>query len=95
MEKAKDLVSRINKQVLELLGRHKILMTEHAELQSSHAELQNLFDNQKKEIEQLKEQIVKLKIAKSLADKEGSTEVKVKIEKLLREIDKCVGLLNE
>jgi hypothetical protein len=95
MEQAKKLVARINEQVLELVGRHHQLKSECAELQSLNAELQTSVDNQKNEIEELKEQIVKLKIAKSLIDKQGSTEVKVKIEKLLREIDKCVGLLNQ
>jgi chromosome segregation ATPase len=95
MEQAKELVSRINEQVLELLGQHRTLKGECADLQANNAELQESFENQKLEIEKLKEQIVKLKITKSLIDKEGSTEVKTKIEKLLREIDKCVGLLNQ
>ena len=95
MEQAKDLVSRINEQVLELLGRHHTLKSESAELQTQNVELLRLVEEQKLEILELKEQIVKLKIAKSLSDKEGSTEVKMKIETLLREIDKCVGLLNQ
>ena len=95
MEQAKELVSRINEQVLELLGRHRRIESERDELQSQNAELTNSIEKLRTEIDQFKEQIVKLKIAKSLIDKEGSTEVKVKIEKLLREIDKCVGLLNQ
>ena len=95
MEQANELVSRINEQVLELLGQHHTLKKECSELQLLNTELQHSIENQKQEIEELKEQIVKLKIAKSLIDKQGSTEVKVKIEEMLREIDKCVGLLNQ
>ncbi|MCK4569744.1 MAG: hypothetical protein KAT76_05585 [Bacteroidales bacterium] len=95
MEQAKDLVSRINEQVLELLGRHQALKSEYAALQTQSAELLKSIEVLKTEIEKLKDQIVKLKIAKSLTDKEDSTEVKAKIEELLREIDKCVGLLNQ
>jgi len=95
MEQAKELVSRINEQVLELLGQHRTLKGECSELQSLNSELQDSIENQKQKIEELKEQIVKLKITKSLIDKQGSTEVKVKIEEMLREIDKCVGLLNQ
>ena len=95
MEQAKDLVSRINEQVLELLGRHHAIRSERAELQTQNAELLKSIEELKTEIDQLKEQIVKLKITKSLTDKEGSTEVKAKVEELLREIDKCVGLLNQ
>ncbi len=95
MEQAKELVSRINEQVLELLDQHHILRGERTELQTQNAELLESIEELKTEIDQLKEQIVKLKIAKSLTDKEGSTEVKAKVEELLREIDKCVGLLNQ
>ena len=95
MEQAKELVSRINEQVLELLGQHRSLKGTCTELQARNTVLQESFENQKLEIQELKEQIVKLKITKSLIDKEGSTEVKTKIEELLREIDKCVGLLNQ
>ena len=95
MEQAKDLVSRINEQVLELLGRHRALKSEHAELQTQNVELSGSVEDLKTELDQLKEQIVKLKITKSLTDKKGSTEVKAKVEEMLREIDKCVGLLNQ
>jgi sugar-specific transcriptional regulator TrmB len=95
MEQAKDLVSRINEQVLELLGQHRILKSKGTDLQTHNAELLKLIENQKKEIDQFKEQIVKLKITRSITDKKGSTEVNTKIEELLREIDKCVGLLNQ
>lgn len=95
MEQAKDLVSRINEQVLELLGRHRRLINEHEELQVLNEELQAEAESHKLEIEELKEQIVKLKIKKSLVDKQDSTEVKTKIEDMLREIDRCVGLMNQ
>ncbi|MCD4724823.1 MAG: hypothetical protein K8R63_08265 [Bacteroidales bacterium] len=95
MEQAKDLVSRINEQVLELLGQHRILKSKSTELQTRNTELLKQIENQIKEIDQFKEQIVKLKITRSITDKKGSTEVNTKIEELLREIDKCVGLLNQ
>ncbi|RLD81008.1 MAG: hypothetical protein DRJ15_05625 [Bacteroidetes bacterium] len=95
MEQAKDLVSRINEQVLKLLGQHRLLKSQRAELQTQNEELLKSNEEFKTEIDQLKEQIVKLKISKSLTDKEDSTEVKAKVDELLREIDKCVGLLNQ
>ena len=95
MEQAKELVSRINEQVLELLGQQRSLKGECSALKARNTVLQESFENQQLEIQELKEQIVKLRITKSLIDKEGSTEVKTKIEELLREIDKCVGLLNQ
>ncbi len=95
MEQAKDYVSRINEQVLELLGRHQKLKSECLDLQVYNQELKAVIEGQQNEIEKLKEQIVKLKISKSLVDKQGSKEVTTKIEEMLREIDRCVGLLNQ
>ena len=95
MEQAKDLVSRINEQVLELLSRHRNLKSEHSGLKSQNDELKETIEKLNTEIDQLKEQIVKLKISKSLTEKKDSTEVKAKVDELLREIDKCVGLLNQ
>ena len=47
------------------------------------------------EIEILKDKIEKLKIAKTLTGEEGdSHEAKKQITKLVREIDKCIALLN-
>ena len=95
MEQARDVVSRINEQVLELLGRHRELKGQHTELQAQNAELKETIEKLKTEIDQLQEQIIKLKISKSLTEKKDSTEVKAKVDELLREIDKCVGLLNQ
>lgn len=94
MKQAKDLVSRINEQVLELLDRQRSLKGENADLNIRNKALEETVESQKNEIKELKEQIVKLKITRSLIDKKGSTEVKTKIDELLREIDKCLGLLN-
>ncbi len=95
MEKAKDLVSRINEQVLELLSRNQSIKSERDELRAQNTELFRTTEKLNTEIDQLKEQIVKLKISKSLTDKKDSTEVKAKVDEMLREIDKCVGLLNQ
>lgn len=95
MEQAKDLVSRINQQVLELLSRHRNLKSEHSGIKAQNDELKETIEKLNTEIDQLKEQIVKLKISKSLTDKKDSKEVKAKVDELLREIDNCVGLLNQ
>lgn len=95
MEQAGNIVSRIEEKVLELLDRHRKLKHECADLRTRNAELLELIESQKNEIAVFKEQIVKLKITKSLTTSKGSIEVKAKIDELLREIDKCVGLLDQ
>lgn len=94
MEQTKDLVSRIHQKVLELLDNQRDLKSQCADLEKESTELKNIVANKNKEIEDLKEQIVKLKITRSLTDNKSSTEVSTKIDELLREVDKCLGLLN-
>ena len=51
-------------------------------------------EEQKDEINRLKEQYRVLKLSKTFEKKEGAVEAKAKINELVREIDKCIGLLN-
>ena len=51
MEQAKELVSRINEQVLELLGRHRKLESERSDLQHRNDELERITEELKTEIE--------------------------------------------
>ena len=46
-------------------------------------------------IEQLKENNSNLKIAQYVKQSEGNVDVKKRIDELVREIDKCIGLLNK
>jgi predicted nuclease with TOPRIM domain len=95
MEQSRELVSKIHNKVLDLLKHHHELKTRCVDLKTKNTELTNTLVSKNKEIEELKEQIVKLKITRSLTDKKSSTEVNTKIDELLREVDKCLGLLNQ
>ena len=46
-------------------------------------------------IDKLKDELQKVKLAKSIDSEEGSNDAKLKINELVREIDKCIGLLNQ
>jgi hypothetical protein len=46
-------------------------------------------------IDKLKDELQKVKLAKSIDSEEGSSDAKLKINELVREIDKCIGLLNQ
>lgn len=50
---------------------------------------------QKEEIESLKKQVQALKIAKSVESTQDTGKVKDKIQDLVREIDRCIELLNK
>jgi hypothetical protein len=57
-------------------------------------ELIQINEENKKTIKQLEEKIRSLIIAKTIENKEGTIAAKSKITELVREIDKCMGLLN-
>ncbi len=86
----------------ELKNKIKKLNTLYTESRESNIqsniEIENLKEalkKQKDEYEELKEKHNTLKTAKSiLAPEQDNHEAKIKINKMVREIDKCIALLN-
>lgn len=56
---------------------------------------QKTIEEQKEETESLKKQVQALKIAKSVESLQETGKVKDKIQDLVREIDRCIELLNK
>ncbi|MDP4267535.1 MAG: hypothetical protein Q8880_08885, partial [Bacteroidota bacterium] len=65
------------------------------ELINENKHLLKIIDEQKEFINNIEEKNKILKIASSINSKENSKEVKLKINEFLREIDKCIALLNK
>lgn len=89
------LLHRLETQVRLLLQRYKelevlchILQTEKVQLQQQLAETQ-------KESAQLREDLSKLKMAKILEVTDTDVkDTRNRVNKLIREVDKCIALLN-
>ena len=94
MKDAATLVSGIEYKMRKLIAHHESLRTENAALLKEISELKSQNDDQKLKIKQLDETATLLKLAKTLEIKEGNVEAKLKINELVREIDRCIGLLN-
>ena len=88
------LISGIEYKVRKLLELKKKYENEIKVLTADNLKLKEQLEEQKLYINKLKDQIEKIKIAKSLGNSDGSIEAKMKINELVREIDKCIGLLN-
>ncbi|PIE86038.1 MAG: hypothetical protein CSA05_02505 [Bacteroidia bacterium] len=58
-------------------------------------ELLNLINEKNNKISELEEQINTLKLANSLVSGENGHDAKIKINRIVREIDKCIALLNK
>lgn len=90
-----DIVHEIRKQVDRLLEERSAL---NAALVSKEEELQRLqeqISSNEARIASLEEANKTLKIAKSLTGAGENTDAKLKINELVREIDKCIALLNK
>jgi chromosome segregation ATPase len=90
-----DVVKEIGSYVNRLLQERAELK---AQLSSKDEELQRLRDHiskQEAHITSIEESNKTLKIAKSLTGAGENTDAKLKINELVREIDKCIALLNK
>jgi hypothetical protein len=94
MQQAVDLVSSIGIKVRKLRVQQERLQKMVDEQEKEIARLSQLTDEQRTEIQSLKDKIKQVKIAKLAETKEGVADAKGKISELVREIDKCIGLLS-
>lgn len=90
------VLNSIKEKVHTLMSNNSSLREKNIQLEAKVFELKNTLDQQKAEIENFNEKVKMLKMAKSLGgDSEKNTEMKLKINELVREIDKCISLLNK
>ncbi len=94
MNDADELISGIEYKVRKLVNLQKENKSENELLLNQNTELKKNIEEQKKIINQLKEEFNRIKLAKSLESMKGSNDAKLKINELVREIDKCIELLS-
>lgn len=95
MESAGTLIAGIDYKVRKLAGQVQKLEDENKALLTKIEELNKIISDRELIISEHQDKIKVLKLAKSLDKEESKTEVKLKINELLREIDNCVRLLNK
>ncbi len=94
MKDVASLVSGIEYKLGKLIEEQNRQQAENIRLNSEMEALKKVVSDQERTIKSLEEKNKLLKIAKTLETKEGNVEAKLKINELVREIDKCIGLLN-
>lgn len=82
-----DNVQRLGSRVTELSSENEALKTQLADV------LQQL-EQKKSQVTDLSEKQKLLMLARSLPSDESRKDVKLKINDMVREIDKCIALLN-
>jgi predicted RNase H-like nuclease (RuvC/YqgF family) len=95
MENVSVIISGIDFKLRKLIEQHKKIRQSNAELTAKVEEQDRIINQQKQLIDQLQERIKTVNIAKTLASRFEITDAKKKIGDMVREIDKCINLLNK
>ncbi|MCH3882780.1 MULTISPECIES: hypothetical protein [Tenacibaculum] len=85
----------LEEKLQNLLANYEFLQEENKALLQNNTSLQHLLKEKDKQINKQAEQYSLLKVAKTIeGSKENTRETKLKINALIREIDKCILQLN-
>lgn len=88
-------VNIVESQVIELLERYKKIKEENVQLKRDLETALTNLDDAKLEIIKLQTNYNRLKLAKAYGwDEKSKREANLRISQLVRDIDKCLGLLN-
>lgn len=95
MQELKILSLEVESKVLQLIEKHKELKNKNKELKDKNKELRQIIEKLEIKTKEQAEHIVRLKLSESIDKSVNNTDIKLKINELVREIDKCICLLNE
>jgi predicted nucleic acid-binding Zn-ribbon protein len=85
----------LNRKLDELIDRYNSLKQEVADLRKGNEDLKGLLQERQERIKELEIKYERVKLSGALlGEGENAHEAKRKITELVREIDKCVALLN-
>lgn len=88
-------LSGINYKIRQLIQENESLRRELLKSTEANEELKETIKNQEEKINQLKEETNILKLRNTLVQKGDSAEIKLKINQLIRNIDKSLTLLTK
>ena len=93
----KDLVVNIESKVNKIISLYNSLKKEKEEILEENKRLKSEVEDRDKDIKRLEEKIKLLRITKSVStqDVEKNKESRQKINEYVREIDKCIAVLNK
>ncbi|MCR9011633.1 hypothetical protein [Gabonibacter chumensis] len=93
-EKEENIIKELNLKIEQLIKRYISSLDKNKNLEAEIQALRNRIEQLKGENNRLNENIKALKVANAISTGDGSSEAKIRISQLVREIDKCIALLN-
>ena len=96
MKDLEAISNNLNVKIEKLVHLHDKLKADHAKIMTEKQGLVKKLAGQEALIKKLEEETLKFKVALTLKNStEQTTDIKLKINELVREIDKSVALLNK
>jgi hypothetical protein len=96
MTENESIVNSLEVKVKKLISLHEQLKKENLSLLGQNEELKETVRLKENELKDLRNNYEHLKLANVLvAGSEDSHEAKLKVNRIVREIDKCIALLNK
>jgi hypothetical protein len=95
MDLVEGKLKELEEKIRQLAENHQKLKTEKDQLIRQSVNQQRIIEEQKIEAENLKKQVQAMKIARSVETTQGTAKAKDRIQDLVREIDRCIELLNK
>ena len=90
-----QIINDLKSSITILIGKLEREKAEQIRIKNSNQELQRKINMNEAKISDLEQKYTHLKIAKSLIAESGDIhEAKIKVNRIVREIDKCIALLN-
>lgn len=95
-DQEKNLLINFEFKVKQIVAKHEALKQENSQLQAKTKDLEESINQLRKEYQILEQKNENLKLAKIFIPSEDENKnAKNRIQKLVREIDKCIALLNK
>ena len=94
MSKLPLVITSLQSKVEKLVHLHGKLRDDFVKSENENKGLAEQAEKQKKEIVALRENIVALKLSDTVKEISDKSDINLKINELVREIDKCITLLN-
>jgi len=96
MTENEAIVNSLEVKVNMLISLHDRLKKDNQHLLNENMELHNSIKLKENEVKDLQSKYEQLKLAKLLVSgSDDSHEAKLKVNRIVREIDKCIALLNK
>ena len=90
-----ELLKELRVNLKQLYSLYEQTKLEKQNLLDKNSNLEELVRERDQKIKDLEEQNSTIKIATSLVTGEDTHDAKIKINRIVREIDKCIALLNK